>query len=211
MSPSGLFKGIEEEVSSCVNDVQRALAAYPASTAGKNAYLDLEGRFYKFFAQVFEEIRASGADEAQQFYSHALRLKLNGKLLALVVLRAFRRILYCKCFNAMELNQMKQAGLYAYWFAKIKPIIVEEPSSAMCELSDEWENHLQEINERFAFHIIYSAFVEQNGRTMPNTDYQEKFVHAVRFRSFTEDSMMLLAESLGKEGFELAFNYKVGY
>jgi hypothetical protein len=106
---------------------------------------------------------------------------------------------------------MKQAGLYAYWFAKIRPITIEEPESGMSELSEEWENHLQEINERFAFHIIYSAFVKLNGKPMPKLGYQEKFIHAVRFRAFTEDSMMLLAESLGKEGFELATGYRVGY
>ena len=81
----------------------------------------------------------------------------------------------------------------------------------MYELSNTAENSLQEINERFAFHIIYSTFVKLNGKTMPIVGYQEKFVHAVRFRAFTEDSMMLLAESLGKEGFDFAVAYKVGY
>jgi hypothetical protein len=48
-------------------------------------------------------------------------------------------------------------------------------------------------------------------RNVPNgmatyNDYQEQFIHAIRFRSFTEDSMMLLTESLGIEGFNLAVN-----
>jgi hypothetical protein len=211
MPTSGQFKGIEDKVASCTENVQDVLASYPTSEAGRNVYFDIEGRYYKFYKKVFEEIRNSASEESRTFHGHALRLKLDGKLLSLVIFRAFRRMLYCKCFNAMDLNQMKQAGLYAYWLAKLKPIVIEAPTPDMTELSDEWENCLQEINERFAFHIIYSAFVNLNGKSMPIQHYQEKFVHAVRFRTFTEDSMMLLAESLGKEGFELAFNYKIGY
>jgi hypothetical protein len=208
MPTSGSFKGIETKVDESMGSVQLVLSSYPTSQAGKNSYSNIEGFYYKWLAEYFKEVRSAGSDESKVFMDHLVgRLHLNDKLLAVALMRVFRRVLYCKSFNAMELNQMKQAGLYAYWLTKLHPIIINEPSADMRAIDDLWENRLQEINERFAFHLILSVFIRQYGRPGQGIKgYRERFVHAVRFRSFTEDSMMLLVESLGKEAFDLAGN-----
>ena len=83
--------------------------------------------------------------------------------------------------------------------------------SAYFDIEGRFYKYLGKIVEEIRNSGTDSTFVNLNGRTMPIKGYQEKFAHAVRFRAFTEDSTMLLAESLGKEGFDLAFDYKVGY
>jgi hypothetical protein len=96
---------------------------------------------------------------------------------------------------------MKQAGLYAYWIAKMHPIIIAEAPKELDKLDNALEKGLQGINERFAFYIVCAFYKDEFHRDISNaTDYQKHFVHALRFRSFTEDSMMLATESLGVSG-----------
>jgi hypothetical protein len=129
------------------------------------------------------------------------RIHLDPNLLGVVLTRSFRRVLYCRCFNGIELAQMKQAGLYAYWIVKIHPIVIDTIPGDLEKLGNPLEKAVQEINERFALHIVRSFFRDQFGKTLSYTDeYQKHFVHAARMRSFTEDSMMLVTESLGVAG-----------
>jgi len=205
MMATGLFDGLEQEVTASVDSVSAVLKKYPSSQAGKTLMAEFSSAYYHFYKDLWEGLEEIGGSQASLLKSHLaarlapdLGLGSNLNMLATALYRAFRRILYCKCFNNIDLAQMKQAGLYAYWIVKMHPIIVGGAPRDLEKLSNELENGLQEINERFAFYIIRAFYKEEFGRDLSDTrNYQKHFVHAVKFRSFDEDSMMLVTESLG--------------
>jgi hypothetical protein len=211
---AGLFDGLEDDVTTSADGIGKILADYSSSKAGKALKAAFSGEYYHFIGDLIEgftqiEERGNSQTEKQQarlFKLHfAARVAVPGNLdlnmLSMALVRAFRRVLYCRCFNGILLAQMKQAGLYAYWIAKMHPIIIGQAPDDLEKLSIELEGALQEINERFAFHIVNSFYKDNFHRSLSNSsDYQSHFVHAVKYRSFTEDSMMLVTESLGISG-----------
>jgi hypothetical protein len=154
--------------------------------------------WYNHYHSILDLTKNSEFPENRLYYEHlACRLDLDRYLLADALMRSFRRALYCKCFNGLELAQMKQAGLFAYWIAKIRPVKISIQPAGLPDLSFSQEKSIQETNERFAFSIVRSFYKLEFGRELPNpTEYQEHFVHALWYRSFTEDSMMMVTESL---------------
>jgi hypothetical protein len=202
MANRGLFKGLEQEVAASVDSVGLILKKYPSSEAGKSLMALFSGRYYHFLKDLWTGLEQMEKPPSLLLKQHlASRLQLDLNMLALALYRAFRRVLYCKCFNGIDLAQMKQAGLYAYWIAKMRPIVVGTVPEGLERLDNKLEEELQEINERFAVYIIRAFYKDEFHRDISNAnDYQVHFVHAVRFRSFTEDSMMLATESLGVSG-----------
>jgi hypothetical protein len=202
MSDTGLFEGLEQEVAASVDSVNLILKKYPSSKAGKSLMAAFTGLYYHFYRDMWAGLEQIGNQPSLLLKQHlASRLQLDLNMLGLALYRAFRRVLYCKCFNGIDLAQMKQAGLYAYWIAKMRPIVVGTAPEGLERLDSKLEEGLQEINERFAFYIIRAFYKDEFHRGISNAnDYQAHFVHAVRFRSFTEDSMMLATESLGVSG-----------
>ncbi len=205
---SGLFEGFEDEMGRIAKTVDGILRGYSKTQSAINRCKYIESLFLDYKKGLFEEIRAAGPknEETDLFLIHMLdRLNINNLLLADLQTRVLRRAIYCKLINNLELNQMKIAGLYAYWFNKLHPIVVSSPSDDLERLAPKYEDYLHRVNEFFAFHIVYNIFVEQYGKPSKGlAEYMERFTHALRYRSFTEDSLMLLTESLGKEAFYLA-------
>jgi hypothetical protein len=202
MTTAGLFDGLEQDVAASATSISAVLASYSSSKAGKALKAEFSNAYYHFYRDLWIGLEQSGKPPSMLLKEHIVsRLDLDLNMLGVAVYRAFRRALYCKCFNGIELAQMKQAGLYAYWIAKMHPIIVRKAPEHLDTLSNDLERGLQEINERFAFHIINVFYKEEFGRSLSGSSaYQSHFVHAVRYRSFTEDSMMLATESLGVSG-----------
>ena len=181
------------------------------TTHNKAACEEPEGTLDKaFINELDENSEAMPASELNQETKEFLeqfmsRANMNMQQLALLQMRVFRRGLYCNFINGLELNQMKIAGLYAYWFNKIQPIQIDHAELGAPKLKSKQEDYLHALNEYFGFHIIYNAFIVEHGKPKHDiSQYQKKYITAVRFRSFSEDGMMLLAESLGNEAFLLA-------
>jgi len=197
--PSGLFTGLEDEVESSAASIGAVLRKYPSSTAGKQLKAEFSATYYKFLEHLWKGLDQLGDDNAALLKAHMVsRLSLDLNMLSVALTRAFRRALYCNCFNGIELAQMKQAGLFAYWLSEMHPIIVGAKPEGLPSLSNDLERGLQEINERFAFYIVSVFYRVEFGRDIALVDgYQQHFVHAVKYRSFTEDSLMLVTESLG--------------
>lgn len=202
MLNTGQFDGLEHEVNAGVESVQAVLKQYPSSSAGKARKKEFSDAYYHFLGDLYQGLEHIGEEPSLLLKLHIVaRLSLDLNMLSLALYRAFRRILYCKCFNGIDLAQMKQAGLYAYWVTKMHPIIIGTKPDDLEDLDNSLEVALQEINERFAFYIIRAFYKMEFGRGISNiSNYQDHFVHAVKFRSFTEDSMMLATESLGVSG-----------
>jgi hypothetical protein len=209
MPSAGLFDGLEQDVAVCAQSIGTVLEKYDSSRAGKSLKAVFSNSFYHFEKSLWQGCDLIESESALLLKLHiTARLDLDLNMLAVALYRAFRRALYCKCFNGIELAQMKQAGLYAYWLTKMHPIIIRKAPEDLEALSKPFERALQEINERFAFYIVRAFYKEEFGRELPDrNDYQDHFVHAAKYRSFTEDSMMLATESLGLAGGLLAARY----
>lgn len=197
---SGVFSGIDLDVEKAASQIQSILKEFPSSDGGKQLKAIFSCTYEHFYKNIWEGLANIDKEQAKLLQIHMVsRLKLDLNILCVALYRAFRRALYCKCFNGIELSQMKQAGLYAYWITTMHPIIIDEKPKNIDALPPKLEIGLQEINERFAFYVVSLFYKDEFGRKLSETSqYQTHFVHAIKYRSFTEDSMMLVTESLGE-------------
>jgi hypothetical protein len=202
MPNTGVFDDLEQEIVSSAHAIALILEKYSSSQSGKAQIATFSGVYYLFFKDLWEGIDQIGSLQSDLLKTHLIaRLSLDLNILGTVLYRSFRRALYCRCFNGIELAQMKQAGLYAYWISKLRPVVIGKAPEDLEGLSNDLERGVQEINERFAFHIVNAFYKVEFGKSLLScADYQSHFVHAIKYRSFTEDSMMLVTESLGAVG-----------
>ena len=111
-----------------------------------------------------------------------------------IIIRVDKRKSYYKYFHDMTINEFKIAGLLAYWILKFKPITITDRH--YCNNIEHCDN-----NELFAFYIIWIALHEAGKCDTPLSG-TERFVkelrYSLRFRSFTIDSLIVLAETLNE-------------
>ena len=115
-----------------------------------------------------------------------------------IIIRVDKRKAYYYCFHGMEINECKEAALYAYWILKLRPFsITDKKYKTSVEAST--------INESFVIHFI-GYILENIGRikrTKNIKDSYRKFLeYSFRFRSFTIDSFVVLVESISTETLE---------
>jgi len=112
-----------------------------------------------------------------------------------VVTRVDRRVAYYSYFHeGMAINELKEAGLYAYWILRFRPFKIIDKRYA------DYPNAYT-INESFALYIILSAlyYVKQRGLVGTRQEqnaFHKKLLYTFRFRHISLASMMLLAESI---------------
>ena len=114
-----------------------------------------------------------------------------------VVIGTHKRKVYYRCLHNMEINEIKEAALYAYWIIKLKPFTIvdvrciDEPGASA-------------INELFALYVMSLALIETN-RLADLCDVTEGFLgelkFAFRYRDISMGSMLLLFESINSETF----------
>ena len=123
-----------------------------------------------------------------------------------VIIRTDKRLYYFNIFHDMEANECKKAALFAYWIAKLRPIKI---------ISKEHFNKLgynDKVNEKFAIHILLCILsgigrIKQRDKTggidiTLDNSYIEKLVYSLRFRNFTIDSMIVLADTITTDLFK---------
>ncbi|MDR0312654.1 MAG: hypothetical protein LBI14_03565 [Treponema sp.] len=123
------------------------------------------------------------------------------------ILRVDKRIHYFKIFHGMECNEGKKAALYAYWISKFRPIMITDPRY----LNVDGYNNM--INELFAIHYLLSALCGMkrielgNGQNEINLSLKNPFIkrlwYSLRFRNFTIDSIIVLADAITTDTFKL--------
>lgn len=104
------------------------------------------------------------------------------------------------------MNECKKAALFAYWIAKLRPIKI---------VSNDHKNRLgfnDKVNELFAVHLLISVLagidrVKQRDETggvdiTLDNSYIAKLCYSLRFRNFTIDSMIVLADSITTDTFK---------
>ena len=122
------------------------------------------------------------------------------------ILRVDKRINYFRYFHeGMEINECKKAALFAYWIIKLRPIKI---------IDSELKNNVERsanVNERVAVHHLLCALVAVgqvklwDGHEGVKLDEKNKFLkelhYSFRFRNFTIDSMIVLADAINTQSF----------
>jgi hypothetical protein len=204
---NGFFTNLNG-VDECAQTIQNILDQFEASEEAIEWYIIIEKVLYDYI-----QLRANRAKDDTQELSYDVmmgvhdRVRVTSAVLSDAISRTFRRALYCKCFNEIGLTEMKIAGLVAYWIIKLHPIIVQDfivqdINSIGKGIPSVLGTTFDDINEQLAAHIILSTFTEKFGDiSLDYDEYRIKLIHALRYRVHTENSMMLLAESIGQEAF----------
>ena len=123
-----------------------------------------------------------------------------------IIIRTDKRLYYFNIFHNMEPNECKKAALFAYWIAKLRPIkIIDNEHLNILGYNDK-------INEMFAIHILFCVLsgigrIKQRDETggvdiSLNDPYMDKLCYSLRFRNFTIDSMIVLADTITTETFK---------
>ncbi|GHV70109.1 hypothetical protein AGMMS49928_16470 [Spirochaetia bacterium] len=115
-----------------------------------------------------------------------------------IIVRVDKRRAYYQCFHGMEINECKEAALYAYWILKLRPFSI---------IDKKFINNQEActINESFVIHFI-GFVLESTGRIKRTNNIKEsyrKFLeYSFRFRNFSIDSFLVLVESISTETLE---------
>jgi len=118
-----------------------------------------------------------------------------------IIIRVDKRKAYYRCFHNMEINECKEAALYAYWIIKLRPFSITDKR---------YQNKFDAciINESFAIYLI-GLVLECTGRIKKTenikTSYCDFLEYSFRFRSFSIDSFVVLIESISTETLEKVY------
>ena len=105
----------------------------------------------------------------------------------------------------MDCNEGKKAALYAYWIAKLRPIMIIDPKYI------DADGYNNKINEFFAIHYMLAALngvgrIELwDGHTgielTLNNPFIQRLWYSFRFRNITIDSIIVLADAITTDTF----------
>ena len=118
-----------------------------------------------------------------------------------VIVRVDKRKAYYYCFHNMEINECKEAALYAYWIIKLRPFSITDKK---------YRNKFDAciINESFAIFLI-GLVLENTGRIKMTENMKNSYCnfleYSFRFRSFSIDSFIVLIESISTETLEKVY------
>jgi len=139
--------------------------------------------------------------------AHDVEYTVCGLDLIDVIIRVDKRIHYFKVFHDMECNESKKAALFAYWIAKFRPIMITDKR---------YKNTIgfnNEINELFAIHYLLEVLIGMgriktwDGSEGINLSLDNPFIkrlkYSLRFRNFTIDSIIVLADAITTDSFNL--------
>jgi len=121
-----------------------------------------------------------------------------------IIIRVDKRLAYFRYFHNMRINDKKKAALYAYWIIKLRPVKI---------VDDTLKNKLghTNVNEKLALNHLLGILVARgkiklgNGTGEVILDKTNKFLrelyYSFRFRNFTIDSMIVLADAINTQSF----------
>ena len=141
-------------------------------------------------------------------YGNKVKYTVCGIDLIDIILRVDKRIYHYQVFHGMDCNEGKKAALFAYWIAKLRPIMITDPRYLN---ADGYNN---KINELFAIHYFLSALTGMgriklwdghDGIDLKlNNPFIQRLWYSLRFRNFTIDSIIVLADAMTTETFKLS-------
>lgn len=116
-------------------------------------------------------------------------------LLTELLIRIDKRKDYFIIFHdTTYINEIKEAGLTAYWLTKMKPFRVKDANGDL-------HKKYRHVNEAFAVFVLYSIIKEEASRKENmnfsiSKEYNKKIMYAFKFWDLSKESLMLIAESL---------------
>ena len=118
-----------------------------------------------------------------------------------IIVRVDKRKAYYYCFHGMEINECKEAALYAYWILKLRPFSITDK-----KYQNDFEACI--INETFVIFLI-GLVLENTGRIKRTgaikNSYSDFLEYSFRFRNFSIDSFVVLVESISTETLEKVY------
>ena len=139
--------------------------------------------------------------------AHDIKYVVCGLDLVDVIIRVDKRIHYFKVFHDMECNESKKAALFAYWIAKFRPIMITD---------ERYINTIgfnNEINELFAIHYLLEVLIgmgriktwdgSEGVELSLSNPFIKRLKYSLRFRNFTIDSIIVLADTITTDSFKL--------
>jgi len=125
-----------------------------------------------------------------------------------IVQRVHKRITYFKYFHGMNCNEVKRAALYAYWIAKLRPIVVTDPRYV------DVEGYNNMINELFAVHYILCALHgmkrikikpwDKKGIDLTlDNPFVKRLRYSLRYRNVSIDTIIVLADAITTDTLKL--------
>jgi hypothetical protein len=120
------------------------------------------------------------------------------------IVRVDKRKAYFHYFHKIKVSDEKMAALFAYWIAKFHPV----------KFIDDDLRHKKahiNVNEKLAINHLLSALVNKgkiklwdgtDGVEIEKSRFYEDLCYSFRFRNFTIDSIIILAESITTDSFK---------
>jgi hypothetical protein len=141
-----------------------------------------------------------------QGYPTNLRYVICGLDLIDVIIRVDKRRHYFSVFHGgLDINDCKKAALFAYWLVKFRPIKITDRRYVN---KVGYNTH---VNELFAIHYLLSMLCKEKrvllwdgssgAHVTLEHPYIQKLRYSFRFRNFTIDSMIVLADTINTETF----------
>jgi len=142
-------------------------------------------------------------------YTLEYKGKVNYTICVLDLIDAIKRVhkrkYYFKVFHKdMVINEGKEAALFAYWIAKLRPI----------KITDEYMDtpgYNDTVNEMFAIHYLIAALCGIKRIHLKDKDggielaldnpFLVELQYSLRYRSLPIDSMIVLADSITTDSF----------
>lgn len=134
-------------------------------------------------------------------------INIERSYLPLILQRVEKRRQYFHYFHDdMEINEVKQAALVAYWVLKFRPFSYRSDGQGGLKAELEASDDYKALNERFAYFYILSACLE-GARTldrpyrMPSNGLAYEVAYAFKYWDLSKEAVILIAEIIGEAFF----------
>lgn len=150
-------------------------------------------------------------NEFNKFAKHSnldpRRIGIERPYLPLILQRVEKRRQYFHYFHDdMEINEVKQAALVAYWVLKFRPFSYQSDGRSDPMTESESIEKYKALNERFAFFYILSAC--RKGADilgfqyrMPSYGLVNEVIYAFKYWDLSKEAIILIAEIIGESFF----------
>ena len=157
---------------------------------------DLINMLRQLILEIQNYLQKLGYKENQYF--------ISGLDLIDIIIRVDKRLAYFGYFHNMKINDKKKAALYAYWISKLRPVKI---------IDDGLKNKIGNIkvNEKIAINHLLGVLIARgqiklgSGKDEVILDSRSRFLrelyYSFRFRNFTIDSMIILADAINTQSF----------
>lgn len=135
------------------------------------------------------------------------KINIERPYLPLILQRVEKRRQYFHYFHDdMEMNEVKQAALVAYWVLKFRPFSYHSDEHSDLVTKSELTEKYKALNERFAFFYIISACrkgadIRSFQYRMPSYGMVNEVIYAFKYWDLSKEAIILIAEIIGESLF----------